>query len=82
MDVQIQTEYVLIRPFIQEKKGLEVKECGFNGTRCEYIKGKNFEETILKNIDTTLNEVNKIMGTNITNTKHEATKENIEQWKN
>ena len=22
-----------------EKKGLEVKECGFNGTRCEYIKG-------------------------------------------
>ncbi len=62
-----------------EKKGLEVKECGFNGTRCEYIKGKNFEETILKNIDTTLNEVNKIMGTNITNTKPEETINKIYQ---
>ena len=62
-----------------EKKGLEVKECGFNGTRCEYIKGKNFEETLLKNLDTTLNEVNKIMGTNIINKKPEETINKIYQ---
>ena len=65
--------------FSWEKNGLEIKECGFNEVRREFIKGKNFEEVINKNLDTTINEINKIMGTNIIKKKPEETINDIYQ---
>ena len=48
-----------------EKKGLVIKECGFENTRKEFVKGKEFEEAIKKNIKSVCEKVNKIMGTTI-----------------
>ena len=31
-----------------EKKGLTVKECGFENTKKEFIKGKDFDDVIKK----------------------------------
>ena len=55
-----------------EKKGLTVKECGFENSRKEFIKGKDFDDVIKKNLDSVCERVNKIMGTSITPTSKDA----------
>ena len=48
-----------------EKKGLEIKECGFGQSRCEFVRGKNLEEVFKKNSEKLIEKINKIMGVSI-----------------
>ena len=52
-----------------ESKGLEMKECLYVKSRAEYVKGKMLEEKIKDNLEEVCKQVNKIMGTNISNKK-------------
>ena len=55
-----------------EKKGLTVKECGFESSRKEFIKGKDFDDILKKNLDSVCEGVNKIMDTSISPTSKDA----------
>ena len=52
-----------------ESKGLEIKECVYNKSRSEFVKGKLFEEKIKENLEEVCKQVNKIMKTEISPTK-------------
>ena len=55
-----------------EKKGLTVKECGFESSRKEFIKGKDFDDILKKNLDSVCEGINKIMDTSISPTSKDA----------
>ena len=52
-----------------ESKGLEIKECVYNKSRSEFVKGKLFEDKIKENLEEVCKQVNKIMKTEISPTK-------------
>ena len=65
-----------------ESKGLEIKECVYNKSRSEFVKGKLFEEKIKENLEEVCKQVNKIMKTEISPTKPDkAIQEIYKQFK-
>ena len=65
-----------------ESKGLEIKECVYNKSRSEFVKGKLFEDKIKENLEEVCKQVNKIMKTEISPTKPDkAIQEIYKQFK-
>ena len=65
-----------------ESKGLEIKECVYNKSRSEFVKGKLFEEKIKENLEEVCKRINKIMKTDISPTKPDkAIQEIYKQFK-
>lgn len=65
-----------------ESKGLEIKECVYNKSRSEFVKGKLFEEKIKENLEEVCKQVNKIMKTEISPSKPDnAIQEIYKQFK-